>query len=95
MTTELETDSTVVVVGDHLTTELDGELVILDGDAGTYYGLNEVGRRVWELLEESRTVGQVRDVIAEEYDVDPDRCERDVLDVVSDLEEKDLVRVAD
>ena len=93
MTTQLATDSTVVVEGDPLTTELEGELVILDGQSGTYYGLNEVGRMVWELIEESRSIADVRDAIAAEYDVDRERVEEDVIDVLDDLESKGLVRV--
>lgn len=95
MTGALSTDSTVVVDGDHLTTELEDELVILDGETDTYYGLNEVGRRIWERLEEPRSVVELRDAIVEEYDVGPQQCERDLLAVLEDLRETGLVSVVD
>ncbi len=42
--------------------DLDGEAVILDLVSGTYFGLNEVGTRVWRLVDEGRDAAQIVDV---------------------------------
>ena len=44
--------------------DLDGEAVILDLVSGTYFGLNEVGTRVWRLVDEGRDPSQIVDVVA-------------------------------
>ncbi|HXW38269.1 MAG TPA: PqqD family protein, partial [Acidimicrobiales bacterium] len=49
--------------------QVEGELVLLDIDSGEYFALNEVGGRIWELCDGSRSVRAVADVISAEYDV--------------------------
>jgi hypothetical protein len=90
----LSRSSTVVATGNQACCSLAEEAVILDLKAGMYYGLNSVGARVWNLIQQPRTVQQVRDAIMEEYDVDPDRCERDLLVLLQDLVGRELVRTA-
>lgn len=85
--------STVAVVGDQVSSDLGEEVVILDVNAGLYYGLDAVGARVWSLLQEPRTVLEVRDVLLEEYDVEPERCERDVLDLLQQFAGEGLIDV--
>ncbi len=64
---------------------VDGELVVLSLKDGMYYGLNAVGARVWRLLEEPRTVGEVQQRLVEEFRVDSDRCSREVDELLTDL----------
>ncbi len=72
--------------------DLNGEAVILKLDGGIYYGLNEVGARVWALLQESsRTVDELISVIVEEYEVEPDRCGSDVHALLADLSAQGLI----
>jgi hypothetical protein len=68
-----------------LGSELAGELVLLDPRSGIYYGLNQVGARVWNLIQEPTTVARVRDALMDEFDVDPLRCETDVIGIVEQL----------
>jgi Coenzyme PQQ synthesis protein D (PqqD) len=88
----LSRSSTIVVAGNQAFCNLAEEAVILDLKAGVYYGLNSVGARVWDLIQKPKTVEQVRDAILEEYDVDLDRCERDLLVLLQDLVGRELVR---
>ena len=89
----LSMDSFVSAVGGQLSADLDGEAVILHLESGTYYGLSAVGARIWELIQEPRRVREVRDVLLEEYDVEPAQCGRDVLAVLGDLEAHKLVEI--
>ena len=57
--------------------------------------LNEVGMRVWELLDGSRNTEQVIGVICAEYDVAPDKARVDVLAFLTELRAKGLLRVVD
>ena len=69
------------------------ETVILDLASGTYYGLDPVGARIWQLMTESQTLAQVCSVMLEEYEVTREDIERDVLMLVQTLLDKQLVSV--
>jgi Coenzyme PQQ synthesis protein D (PqqD) len=49
--------------------EVEHQAVLLDIESGEYFALNDVGKRVWDLCDGTRTVAQVADVICSEYDV--------------------------
>jgi hypothetical protein len=88
------TRETVVVATERqVSAQLDGEAVVLSLRDGIYYGLDAVGARVWELVQESRTVGAIRDAVVAQYDVDADRCEQDVIRLVTELREMGLVEI--
>ena len=85
--------STVVAAKDQVSSDLGGEVAILDLKAGMYYGLDAVGARIWSLIEEPRTVNEIRDILLKEYDVEPERCERDLLALLRRLADEGLVEV--
>jgi hypothetical protein len=87
--------STVVAAKDQVSADLGGEAAILNLKNGAYYGLNSVGARVWELAQTPKTVGELRDAILDEYDVEPERCERDLLALLQELETEGLIEVVD
>jgi hypothetical protein len=85
--------STVVVSPQQVSTSLGSEAVILGADAGQYFGLNEVGARIWELVQAPVQVSAICATICAEYEVDPGSCERDVLELLTDLRAKGLLDV--
>ena len=87
--------STVVAAKDQVSSDLGKEVAILDLKAGVYYGLDAVGARIWNLLQEPRTVNEIRDIILKEYDVAPERCERDLLALLRRLAAEGLIEVKD
>jgi hypothetical protein len=87
--------STVVAAEGQVSSEIGDEVAILDLTAGTYYGLDAVGARVWELVQGPKSVGEIRDILLEEYDVEPARCERDLLALLQRLAQEGLIRVRD
>jgi hypothetical protein len=72
-------------------TVLDGEAVLLDPKSGKYFGLNEVGARIWTLLQEGASAGGIRRAIVSEYDVGEERARADVVAILTELESRDLV----
>jgi len=72
----LSIHSIVAVAGDQISSDLAGEAVILNLKEGVYYGLDDVGARIWNLIQEPQSVEQVCDRIFEEYDVSAGQCER-------------------
>jgi Coenzyme PQQ synthesis protein D (PqqD) len=70
------------------------EMVMMSVTAGRYYGLNEVASRIWELLETPKTIAQVCAQICEEFEVDVQTCEAEVLKFVRDLVDNGIVHKA-
>ena len=85
--------ASVVASRDLLSSELAGELVVLDLSSGEYYSLDEVGIRVWQLLQEPATVSAIRDAVVSEYDVDPVRCEHDIRALLGEMAARGLVEI--
>ena len=85
-----------ITVPDHvLTRELDGELVLLNLDTEKYLGLDEVGTAVWRALVETGSVDAAVEALLVEFDVSRERLERDVADLIVQLEEHGLVHTRD
>ena len=80
----------VVVKPNVIFRALGNEAVILNLDSGVYFGLNEVGTRVWQLLEE-RNVQQACERLRGEFEAPAERIERDVLTLVDAMVAKGLV----
>ena len=74
--------------------DMDGELVMMSVDKGKYYGLGGIGPRIWDILEEPRTVADVVGVITAEYEVDPVECQRDVENYLQALLADNLISEA-
>ncbi|MCA9572069.1 MAG: PqqD family protein [Myxococcales bacterium] len=71
--------------------DLGGETTLMEPTTGVYFGLDRVGAEVWSLLE-GRTLDELVERLVAEYDVEPDRCRADVLELLEALEAKRLVR---
>lgn len=56
------------------------------GDLESIYTLNEVAARIWELIDGKRKVKEIRDKILEEFDVTPQKIEKDLAKCIRDLE---------
>lgn len=91
----LAMSSSVVVTKDQVSSDLGGEVAILHLEAGTYYGLDAVGARVWSLIQEPRTLREIHEVLVSEYEVEPARCERDLIALLHGLADEGLVEVGD
>ena len=74
--------------------ELEGEAVILNLETGTYFGLNEVGTRIWALIQEHRSLGKVFEAMCAEYGASPETLKSDLLQLVEELRAKGLVGVS-
>lgn len=73
--------------------QLDEEAVLLDLKSGTYFGLNEVGARVWQLILEHGRLSQVLDVLVQEFEAEPEVVERDLLALAGQLVARQLAAV--
>jgi len=86
-------DDRVEFSEDVIAQQVGEEMVLLDLEAGVYYGLDPVGRRIWELLIEHRRLRVVFETVVEEYDVTPEVLQQDLLQLVQELQAKGLTQV--
>jgi len=89
----VSTDSVVTVAPVQLSCEVNGETVILHFDKGNYFGLNDVGTLVWKMIQRPCSVRELRDAILREYEVDADRCERDLVNLLEEFRGHGLIEV--
>jgi hypothetical protein len=67
------------------------DVLLFNMDDGSYYALNEVGHRIWELCDGTHGVAQLVGVLAKEYDAPAEIIETDVVEVLEDLRSKKLI----
>ncbi|QQS47686.1 MAG: PqqD family protein [Acidobacteriota bacterium] len=91
----MDFSSKVVQSPETLINIIEGESVLLNLKNESYYGLDEVGTRMWELLTTSNTLQEVYDALLDEYDVTPQTLKEDMLDLISTLIEHGLLEVDD
>ena len=75
--------------------EVGGEAVLLDLKSETYFGLDSVGTRIWQLVERDGELKAIHAVLLAEYEVSAERLEDDLLKLVAQLAEKGLVTVGE
>jgi Coenzyme PQQ synthesis protein D (PqqD) len=87
----LSLESRVCWAKDVLFRNLDGEAVLVNLNTSTYFGLDPIGTRVWELIGERRRLADVLQGVLDEFDVTEDRARRDLLDLAAELMASDLI----
>ena len=73
-------------------TSVDDDLILFDPESGTYYGAGAVGQKIWDLITDEREVKAVCDDLLEEFDIDRQTCEADVLEFLNTLHAKGLIQ---
>jgi hypothetical protein len=93
MDADLSLQSIVIATPEQVSCPLGEESAILNLKNTVYYGLNPVGARVWSLLQQARTVSDLRNALLDEYDVDAGRCESDLLVLLEKMRSEGLIQV--
>jgi hypothetical protein len=88
----LQSSTTVVACRDgFVEAEIDGEILALSIEQGTCYGMNQVGSRIWNLLAKPIRICDLCAALLVAYKVDPDVCERQVLELLEELRAEGLI----
>jgi coenzyme PQQ synthesis protein D (PqqD) len=88
---DLSIADAVRVPEDVIFRELNGEAVILNLDNGTYFGLNPVGMRIWQLCEQHGSLRQVWEAMQREFDAPADALQSDLVAFVNELSSRKLL----
>jgi hypothetical protein len=83
----------VVISPEVLSQEVTGETVLLDLNSESYFGLDEVGTRIWQLLQEGKDLQEVVNTMLEEYEVSAEQLHADLDELLNKLDEAGLVSI--
>ena len=89
----LSLDDALTIAPDVMFRNLNDEAVLLDLKSGTYFGLNDVGARTWQLILQHGRLSQVLDALLMEYELDRHVGERDLLALATQLVTRQLAAV--
>ena len=90
---ELTRESVISQVEEIVASDIDGETVMMSIESGKYYGLDDIGSRIWEFIEKPIKVSDLIDTLLERFDVDRETCEKDVLKFLNELNEDKILIV--
>ena len=83
--------TTRAIAGETLIVPITGRV----GDLDSIYTLNEVGSRIWQLINDQIKVRQIVESVSEEFEVTREEAERDVIELINSLAEAGLIRAAE
>lgn len=92
--TTLTPDTILTRNPDLISTDMDGDTVMMSVERGEYFGIGGVGPRVWDLLAKPTTLPAIVQAICAEYEVEPATCATDMEKFLAELLQGGLVSVA-
>ncbi len=90
---EITTDTVISQIEEIVASDIDGETVMMSIQNGEYYGLDDIGSRIWGLFNKPVRVSDLIDTLLERFDVDRDTCKKDVLKFLNELNEDKILIV--
>ena len=88
-------DSKVQRTKDVVSSDIDGETVMMSIEQGKYYGMDSIGSRIWELIKEPITMTDLCCKLVDEFDIDIPTCTKDVMKFMEQMDEEHLIKVVD
>ncbi|MEO6217460.1 MAG: PqqD family protein [Sphingomonas bacterium] len=79
--------------GDWLSARVGDEIMMMSPEHGKYIGVNEVGARIWELIEAPRDVATVCEELQREFEVSPEICKAEVDSFLAEMEKHGAIVV--
>lgn len=90
----LPLSTTITRHPDMLSAEIGGEAVMMSIEKGAYFGLNPVATRIWDLIEQPKTIAELIQAITDDYDVSPEQGAADVQEFVADMIKRGIAQLA-
>jgi hypothetical protein len=95
VTTPLGPSSRLKTKPDVVYTSMEDEDIILNLASRRYYGLNESGSYIWQLLLAGLSIGDVTDALCREYLVDPPEAQAAVVDLCRESVREGLLEIVE
>ena len=87
----MDLDTRLTIPPHVLSRRVGDETVLLDLESGIYFGLDGVGKRIWETICEGKSLSEAVSFIVNEYDVGKEQAADDVITFAADLVERGLL----
>jgi len=84
---------TVKISSNVLFQQINNECVLLDMDSEQYYGLDDIGARMWQILSENSETEKALTQLLTEYDIDENTLRQDLLNLITELGNVKLISV--
>ena len=78
-------NQTITLSPDVIPQEVSGETVLLDLESENYFGLDEVGTRIWQLIQQTNDLQAIYQTLLTEYDVAEDRLQQDLGNLLGEI----------
>ena len=86
------TDNTKIRLNQELlSSEIDGETIMMSVENGKYYGLNAVASRIWELVQKEPLFSELIQELIVEFKVDEELCRQDTHEFITQLSQNNLI----
>jgi hypothetical protein len=89
----IELHTRIVRTQNVMTAPINQEVVIFNLDKNSYVNLDEIGRRIWDLLETPQRVTELCQHLGQEFDAAPEQITADVLAFLNELQAENLIHV--
>jgi hypothetical protein len=76
---------------DHVSVEVDGELMLMSTSQGRYVGLDDIGSEIWRRLEHAQTAATLCASLADDFEAEPGVIDRDVSQFLAGLHKSGLL----
>jgi len=91
MGSTLNLNQTIALSPDVISQEVSGETVLLDLESENYFGLDEVGTRIWQLIKETNDLNTIYNTLLKEYEVSGERLQQDLTTLLTEIEGLGLI----
>jgi len=89
----LNLNQTIILSPEVISQEVSGETVLLDLESENYFGLDEVGTRIWQLIKETNDLQAIYQTLLAEYDVSEERLQQDLDTLLAEISGLGLIRL--
>ncbi|MCA9049854.1 MAG: lasso peptide biosynthesis PqqD family chaperone [Planctomycetaceae bacterium] len=91
--TAISRSTTVRQAESQVAADMGDGVALMSLENGKYYCLNDSAGSVWHLIEKPVAVSEICSSLMEQFDVESDRCEQEVLSILSRLKDEGLVEI--
>ena len=68
-------------------------LALMSIEQGSYYGLNPVGKIIWENIDNPVDVKSLVDLLLNKFTIDEDTCKKETLNFLKELEKREMINI--
>lgn len=91
---QISGEATIVAVKDQLSCDLVSEVAVLNLKSGKQFLMDSVGAAIWRLISERRSLDDIRSSLLQQYDVEKEQCQSDLLEWIQKLAAEGLIEVS-